>query len=132
MTHQWSIVVALHHPFSYPLWYVDQSFEKQHPVLELERWVFFWRFFYCLCKRVVWSSLLDFLDQVIVGDTRSGCDLVDLKGPVGIFNHHLHARFLFSLHVVFAAAHCVGARVFRTFPVVNLEFERSEVLVPSR
>ena len=66
---------------------------------------------------------------MIVGDTRSSCDLINLKGPVGVLNYYLYARFPFSLYVVFAAAYYVGIRVFRTFPIVNLKLERSEVLV---
>jgi hypothetical protein len=68
----------------------------------------------------------------LIADARGGGNPVDLKGSVGVLNHNLNARFLFSLYVVFAATHRVGAGVFRTFPIMDLELERGEVLVLSR
>ena len=78
------------------------------------------------------ESFLDPFDDLFIADARGGGNPIDLKGSVRVSNHNLHARFRFSLYVVFASTHCVGAGVFRTFPVVDLELERSEVLVPSR
>jgi hypothetical protein len=65
----------------------------------------------------------------LIANAQGSSNPVDLKGPVGVLNYNLHARLLFSLYVVFAATHYVGTGVFRTFPVVDLELERSEVLV---
>ena len=90
------------------------------------------RYYDCLRKAISRKGFLDAFEDLSIAYARRGSNPVDLKGSVGVPNHNLHARLLFSLHVVFAATHCVGAGVFRTFPVVNLELERGEVLVPSR
>jgi hypothetical protein len=68
----------------------------------------------------------------LIANARGSGNPINLKGSVGVLNHNLHARLLFSLYIVFAATYYVGAGVFRTFPIVNLKLERSEVLVLSR
>jgi hypothetical protein len=94
--------------------------------------VFVTCYYDCSRKAVSRKGFLNAFEDLLITNARGSGNPVDLKGSVGVLNHNLYARFLFSLYIVFAATYYVGAGVFRTFPIVDLELERSEVLVLSR